>query len=260
MVNCGTLDRTMVFDNSDGFLGVTYDAFGESTNVRHDPTNKKQFTGKEIDEDSGLYYFLARYYDPKTGRFISKDPVPGENLYVYCSNNPINKVDPDGRYEEDVHYTMTYNLALEAGFTAAQAKTIAYADNQMDFRSDTQPKGGWPDPKKSNYLKYHYGDTTAVGAELDEISKSGSLMTFGGKLHTYQDTYSHEGYNTADGHAFSSDSTVDKFTYDPKNPNKTFKKGQEKEQKKWAKDKKMYEETRDRLKKYKEERDLIKKR
>ena len=97
MVNCGTLDRTMVFDNSDGFLGVTYDAFGKSTNVKHDPTNKKQFTGKEVDEDSGLQYFLARYYDPEVGRFLSKDPEQNLNLYVYCNNNPINLVDPDGR-------------------------------------------------------------------------------------------------------------------------------------------------------------------
>ena len=74
-----------------------YDAFGASTNVKHDPTNKKQFTGKENDEDSGLQYFIARYYDPTIGRFLSKDPVPNGNLYVYCDNNPINKTDPDGR-------------------------------------------------------------------------------------------------------------------------------------------------------------------
>ena len=78
-----------------------YDAFGKSTNVKHDVVNKKQFTGKEIDEDSGLYYFLARYYDPETGRFLSEDPVPYLNLYVYCDNNPVNKTDPDGREKVD---------------------------------------------------------------------------------------------------------------------------------------------------------------
>jgi len=50
-----------------------------------------------VDEDSGLQYFLARYYDPEVGRFLSKDPEPNINLYVYCDNNPINMIDPDGR-------------------------------------------------------------------------------------------------------------------------------------------------------------------
>jgi RHS repeat-associated protein len=66
---------------------IRYDAFGKSTNVKHDTLNKKQFTGKEIDEDSGLYYFLARYYDADTGRFLSEDPTPKINLYVYCDSN-----------------------------------------------------------------------------------------------------------------------------------------------------------------------------
>jgi len=74
-----------------------YDAFGKSTNVKHDVVNKKQFTGKEIDEDSGLYYFFARYYDPETGRFLSEDSEPYLNLYIYCHDDPINKIDPDGR-------------------------------------------------------------------------------------------------------------------------------------------------------------------
>ena len=87
-----------------------YDAIGKSTNVKHDPTNKKQFTGKEVDEDSGLQYFLARYYDPEVGRFLSVDPSQdGINFYVYCFNNPINKVDPDGRAGIDSNLAVQIN-------------------------------------------------------------------------------------------------------------------------------------------------------
>jgi len=80
---------------------TTYDSYGKSTNVKHDCVNKEQFTGKEIDEDSGLYYFCARYYDPEVGRFLSEDPVPHVNAYIYCDDNPINRVDPDGREDEE---------------------------------------------------------------------------------------------------------------------------------------------------------------
>ncbi|MEW6619284.1 MAG: RHS repeat-associated core domain-containing protein [bacterium] len=58
------------------------------------PVGGPTFTGKELD-DSGLFYFGARYYDPALGRFITPDPIQaaGQNLYVYCYNNPLGYVD-----------------------------------------------------------------------------------------------------------------------------------------------------------------------
>ncbi|MDY7085985.1 MAG: SpvB/TcaC N-terminal domain-containing protein [Actinomycetota bacterium] len=72
------------------------------------------FTGKELDAETGLYYYGARYYDPRTNVFQSPDPAlasyldgapaggvgnPG-NLaaYTYASNNPVRLTDPDGRW------------------------------------------------------------------------------------------------------------------------------------------------------------------
>ncbi|MFP4364875.1 MAG: RHS repeat-associated core domain-containing protein [Spirochaetia bacterium] len=55
------------------------------------------FTGKELDTDTGLYYFNARWYSPNTGRFITEDPArDGLNWFVYCSQNPLIYVDPTG--------------------------------------------------------------------------------------------------------------------------------------------------------------------
>lgn len=55
------------------------------------------FTGKQLDPDTGLYYFNARWYDPELGRFISEDPARDDiNWYAYCANNPMNFVDPTG--------------------------------------------------------------------------------------------------------------------------------------------------------------------
>lgn len=64
------------------------------------------FTGREMDWESGLYYYRARYYDSSVGRFLQEDPHPGElslpitvvNRYAYTGNNPINFPDPSGKF------------------------------------------------------------------------------------------------------------------------------------------------------------------
>jgi RHS repeat-associated protein len=112
----------------DGSGGLTYyhaDAFG--TVVKHTdqtgaPTHEYRydawgnieagagepgyaFTGREWDPEVSLYYYRARYYDPKAGRFTSEDPVPVEyrrlgelNGYSYVGNNPVNRRDPSGKH------------------------------------------------------------------------------------------------------------------------------------------------------------------
>jgi RHS repeat-associated protein len=68
-----------------------------------DPGDHFKFTGKELEDHTGLYYFEARYYDPVIGRFISVDPVGGNvensqswNRYGYVEGNPLRYVDPTG--------------------------------------------------------------------------------------------------------------------------------------------------------------------
>lgn len=61
--------------------------------------NPFQFTGRESDTETGLYYYRARYYDQSNGRFLSEDPLEfggGIDFYDYVSNNPVNLRDPFG--------------------------------------------------------------------------------------------------------------------------------------------------------------------
>ncbi len=58
-----------------------------------------RYTGKERDDETGLYYYGARYYAAWLGRWTGCDPkmgTAGSNLFIYCSNNPVGRVDPDG--------------------------------------------------------------------------------------------------------------------------------------------------------------------
>ncbi|RKZ43487.1 MAG: hypothetical protein DRQ58_12525, partial [Gammaproteobacteria bacterium] len=80
---------------------VDYDSFGRV----HAQTDMGQgdrflFTGREYSDDTGLYYYRGRYYDPGLGRFISQDPIGFEggdfNLYRYVNNSPLNGTDPTG--------------------------------------------------------------------------------------------------------------------------------------------------------------------
>jgi RHS repeat-associated protein len=58
---------------------------------------KASFTGKQIDEETCLYYFNARWYDAELGRFVTEEPArDGTNWYEYCRNNPLGAVDPTG--------------------------------------------------------------------------------------------------------------------------------------------------------------------
>lgn len=60
-----------------------------------------KFNAKELDAESGMYYYGARYYDPRISVWMSVDPIfqknPKLSPFVYCSNHPMNKIDPDGR-------------------------------------------------------------------------------------------------------------------------------------------------------------------
>jgi RHS repeat-associated protein len=83
-------------DNVGGVIHtVQYDAWG---NIELGAsTAGHSFTGREWDPETGLYYYRARYYDPKTGRFITEDPQPDDiNYYGYVGNSPVSFSDPFG--------------------------------------------------------------------------------------------------------------------------------------------------------------------
>ncbi|MFA6521928.1 MAG: RHS repeat-associated core domain-containing protein, partial [Candidatus Gracilibacteria bacterium] len=84
---------------------------------------KKKYTGKELDSETGLYYYGARYYDSRISRFISLDPAginlsdirsftnpQGWNMYSYALNNPVRYTDPTGKFWEELGNYMKFGV------------------------------------------------------------------------------------------------------------------------------------------------------
>jgi RHS repeat-associated protein len=118
------LGSTTGLTNSSGSLveSASYDAFG---NASGNLSTRYSYTGREYDSFTGLYYYRARFYDAKLGRFISEDPIgfkgKNVNLFGYVRNNPINKNDPLGLYENPYYGTCIAAFAgvgAGAGFLA----------------------------------------------------------------------------------------------------------------------------------------------
>ena len=78
-------------------------SFTDNSGVGIGTLNPIRYRGYYFDEETGLYYLQSRYYDPQTGRFLNADGyvstgqgLLGNNMFIYCGNNPIMYADPSG--------------------------------------------------------------------------------------------------------------------------------------------------------------------
>ena len=116
----------------------TYDSWGNILSVTGSKAatvgkaNPFRYRGYYYDEESGLYYLQSRYYDPATGRFLNADGyvstgqgILSSNMYAYCENNPVNRVDETGRFWNEIG---SFFESLVTGIgNALKGLTPAYA-------------------------------------------------------------------------------------------------------------------------------------
>ena len=124
-----------------------------------DYATRYKFNGKELDPQTGYYYYGARYYDPVVSRWLSVDPLtekyPGLSPYNYTANNPVMLVDPDGKCFRKVG--KFFEPCEDAPIGSTTTGAFGY--------SWTMTKDGWQltngvDPKT---VKYDYDDITPTG-------------------------------------------------------------------------------------------------
>jgi len=96
----GAKVASYTYSNAWGKCTTSYFNGGASTAVKYNPF---RYRGYYYDSELGMYYLQSRYYDPNTCRFINADGyvstgqgLTGYNMFAYCGNNPVNRIDPTG--------------------------------------------------------------------------------------------------------------------------------------------------------------------
>ena len=172
--------RQIMDTSGDVVMLYTYNPFGEVAESDGTFANPWRFTGQWYDDEIDQYYLRARMYDPHIYRFSSRDPVFGKfaqpltfHKYLYCINNPVTFIDPDGREIRlgwakalEIYGVESYHSLLHiipenqaAYFTVTNAQYFDIETMQMSFTIDAGP---------SNYAFYGLGYLEARLRPSDE--------------------------------------------------------------------------------------------
>jgi RHS repeat-associated protein len=210
------INSTRLVTDSTGAIvhSAQYDPYGGLYKTWINTYNPKPgFSGKEREFGSEMDYFGARYYGHKQYRFISVDPVISKdetiinpqlwNLYAYCQNSPMTYLDLNGAYAKDIHEDLTKNLALQTGFSKADAEKIAFADQWTDENPATSASYFYN--KLEQRKTWHFASDEQVAAHLAKAFDSRDLFNLGMALHCLQDSmYAHKAYRKSARHALES--------------------------------------------------------
>ncbi|MBP1762713.1 MAG: repeat protein [Firmicutes bacterium] len=172
-----------------------YDAFGRMTQSGS-VVQPYTYTAREYDTETALYYYRARYYDPKAGRFITRDPIGfkgGINQYAYVRNNPVNGTDPTGLFSHHLYLSMQ---AFEQSRCPKLYVMASNATQDIDSLPNTNDivNSHWHAMRRPNETM-----GAAIGRTEAYITSNINLCNFeglGAALHAEQDKYAgaHMGY------------------------------------------------------------------
>ena len=148
--------------------------FAEQRSHWHTPF---KFNGKELDEETGYYYYGARYYTPELGVWLSVDPLadkyPSMSAFMYCAGNPVVLVDPDGR---ELILVITGTEAEAATSNLQQSTTLALS---RDKETGIVTATGTPQTENDHRLIEVINDTKHTAkieaSSFNEINYEGQL-------------------------------------------------------------------------------------
>ncbi len=130
----------MALTDNNGLKANTYSysAFGLTKSQTGTVVNSWQYTGRQFDSETGLYFNRNRYYNPWIGRFMTQDPIGirgGVNLYGYVQNSPVNLIDPSGLTWE------TNAKFLGSWLTGSGSSNRVYSENSTETQEMASSQG-----------------------------------------------------------------------------------------------------------------------
>ena len=142
-----------------------------------------KFNGKELDDETGLYYYGARYLNPTSSLWYGVDPLaekmPAYSAYAYCLANPVKLVDPDGSFPILINGRV--NRDSERGSSTYWSKEVKDAVkkqtgyNYSQFKYVDGDKGMWPSTRYNSGIAQGKADAKAMYAILKASAKDGAI-------------------------------------------------------------------------------------
>ena len=141
------------------------------------------FNAKEFDEEKGLYYYGARYYDPRLSLWISTDKsaiiAPGYSPYTFCKNNPNIMVDPNGNFPIFINGRTSNDTERGSasywsmGLLEVVKQKTGYYYSQFKYVDGNQ--GFWPSSRFNAGIAQGKADAAAIYAVLKSSAKDGVI-------------------------------------------------------------------------------------
>ena len=159
--------------------------------------NNYKFTGKELDDETDLYYYGSRYYNSTLGRFTSVDPWKGDlkdpqsfNKYSYVRNNPLRYVDPSGETWLDSLVWSGLKTYFEAKDYNLSAELLNYSvnwDQILPFQGPSEKKGLYFNTNSSDVFSQELGEEIRGTSAFNKITDKIRNYLSNGKLSSGND-------------------------------------------------------------------------
>ena len=177
--------------------------------------NPFRYRGYYYDTETGFYYLQSRYYDPVVGRFLNADAfvstgqgIQGNNMFAYCLNNPVNRIDEDGAYSDWFPFIISHDM----GYLHRKVQQHIYINNPgltLEKRTSTGRLDIYREKDNCFWEVKSNTKTNGRGAALASILK---YTTIDSKQKNFNEVFGDSGVPTP-GPAIFFGSFLEPFSY-----------------------------------------------